>query len=158
MTAPAIQLHPSDRATLLSAATDSSGFELPFVITTISCGFPSPAADYAEERLNLIKRLVKNPTSTFFAQAHGDSNVDAGILDGAILVVDRSLAPRHGDIVLASVDDEFTCKRLYIKPDGRIRLVPASSDKRYRAIDPGDGQVVTIFGVVTAAVNEFRKG
>ena len=154
----ATPLRVKDHVSLLGHCAEvSEPLELPFIVQTMSCGFPSPAAEHAEERLNLVAKLIKNPAATYFARAHGDSNVDAGILDGAILVVDRSLAPRHGDMVLASIDDEFTCKRLFITGEGRIRLVPASSDKRYRAIEPGDGQDVQIFGVVTAAVNEFRK-
>jgi DNA polymerase V len=83
--------------------------------------------------------------------------VRAGILSGAILVVDRSLHAQHGDIVLAAVSGEFTCKRLYVR-DSRFRLVPESEDARYRPIEPGDGEDVSIWGVVTAAVNEFRRG
>ena len=82
--------------------------------------------------------------------------VRAGILDNAILVVDRSLHPGNNDIVLASVNNDFTCKKLRIV-DGCMRLSPESDDKRFKEIIPSEGTEVVIWGVVTSAVNEFRR-
>ena len=149
---------PLDRVDLVGKADEPAGsFELPILTNLVPCGFPSPAEDHADERLDIVRRLVPRPASTYFARAQGDSMVGAGILSGAILVVDRSLLAQHGDIVLAAVSGEFTCKRLYVR-NGRFRLVPETEDDRYRAIEPGEGEDVSIWGVVTAAVNEFRRG
>jgi DNA polymerase V len=157
-----VVLHPfasADRVQLLGRADEVlAGVELPMLTCVVPCGFPSPAEDHADERLDIVRRLVRNPASTFFARADPSSTsmVRAGILPNAILIVDRSLHAQHGDIVLAVVSGEFTCKRLYVR-DSRLRLVPESDDPRYRAIEPGEGEDVSIWGVVTSAVNEYRR-
>jgi len=154
----ALNFAPIDRVAILCRADDlMDSPELPILTHVVPCGFPSPAEDHADERLDIVRRLVKHPASTYFAHAQGDSMVKAGILSGAILVIDRSLHAQHGDVVLAAVGDEFTCKRLYVRND-QFRLVPESDDKRFNAITPGEGDEVAIWGVVTAAVNEYRRG
>lgn len=146
-----------DVVTLLCRATEAGdAATLPFLLNRVPCGFPSPAEDHQDDRLDLLKRLVRNPASTFFARAQGESMIKAGILTGAILVIDRSLHPAHGDIVLAVLGSEFTCKRLYVR-DGRFLLVPESDDRRFRPIEPAEGEEVTVWGVVTSVVNEFRR-
>lgn len=148
---------PIDHVRLLGAAVADHGIELPLATPRISCGFPSPAEGHTEERLDLVRRLVQRPEATYFAIAHGTSMDRAGILHGAILVVDRSLTPRHGSIVLAALDGEFTCKRLCLSEQGTVRLLPDSFDDRFRAIEPTPDQDFLIWGVVSAAVNEFVR-
>lgn len=82
------------------------------------CGFPSPAADHTEDRLSLDALVVKRPAATFFMRVSGGSMVEAGIEDGDLLVVDRSLTAREGDIVVACISDGFAVKRLSKAPDG----------------------------------------
>jgi len=149
---------PLDNVRLIGVADATLGMEFPLATPWISCGFPSPAADHSEDRLDLVKRLVQHPQATYFAIAHGNSMDRAGILHGAILVVDRSLPARHGAIVLAALDGEFTCKRLGLSREGGICLLPDSSDDRFRPIEPRPEQDFLIWGVVSAAVNEFVRG
>jgi len=137
-----------------AASFEEEGVELLGLSCLIPAGFPSPALEYAEERLDIGRRLVRNPATTFFARADGDSMNRAGILSNAILIVERGVDARDGDIVIAEVSGEFTVKRLR-RRGGRLRLEPESDDPRYRAIEPGEGEAVTIWGVVKSVVNEF---
>ncbi len=117
-------------------------------------GFKSPAQDYEQETLDLNKHLITNPPATyFFPVGKGyDSMIDAGILPGAILIVDCSLKPKHTSIVVAAVDDEWLVKRLY-KRNGVFKLLSENKDKNYPPIEFGDGQELIIFGVVKNAIN-----
>src|SRR5690606_22581593 len=84
--------------------------ELPLFVERVACGFPSPAQDYIEDRLDLNRLAVRHPSATYFVKVSGDSMIGAGIGDGDLLVVDRSLDAGHGDIVVAAVAGEFTVK------------------------------------------------
>ncbi len=101
----------------------------PFLSNT-SCGFPSPAQDYVEDRLDINQLVIKHPNATYFIRVSGDSMIDAGIGDGDLLVVDRALTAQHGDIVVAAVDGEFTVKELRTRPF--LQLVPHNT--RYSPI------------------------
>jgi DNA polymerase V len=90
---------------------DGEKIELPLFLESVSAGFPSPADDYLENKLDLNQHLIKNPPATFFVRVTGDSMVDAGIYSGDILVVDRSLNPKDGNIVIAVINGELTVKR-----------------------------------------------
>ena len=116
-------------------------------------GFPSPADDHRVVRVDLNAELVQHEASTLLVRVKGDSMRDAGILDGNLLVVDKALLPRHGDIVVALLDDEFTVKQLYRK-NGVVQLHPAHPD--FPVIIPGDDQELRIWGVVTATIRRFR--
>jgi len=118
----------------------------------VAAGFPSPADDYIEGRLSLDEHLVRHKEATFFVRAKGNSMVGAGIFDGNLLVVDKSLTPSSGDIVIAVIDGELTVKRL-IKRDGKIILKPESS--RFKEIELKEGQELQVWGVVTATVKKF---
>jgi DNA polymerase V len=96
-----------------------------------------------------MKQLVRHPTATFFIRISGDSMTGAGILPGAIAVVDRLVKPQHGSIVIAVVDGEFTCKRLHTR-GGRMRLKP--ENPTFPEIAFKDGQTVEIWGVVVATI------
>jgi DNA polymerase V len=127
---------------------------LPLFTTRISAGFPSPAQDYVEQALDLNELCVQRPAATFFLRVEGDSMIDAGIFSGDILVVDRSIEPIHGDVVIACVDGEFTVKELALKP--KICLLPRNS--AYNPIEIAADSQLEIFGVVTNVVRRMRRG
>ena len=127
---------------------------------SVVAGFPSPAEQYQETPLDLNELLVKRPSATYFVRVEGDSMVGAGIRDGDLLVVDRSLRPANGDIIIACVDGEFTVKTLRLGNGERgmgkgreIRLEPANPN--YRAITLKRGQELDYFGKVTACIHRF---
>ena len=125
---------------------------LPLFLSAVQACFPSPADDSVEDRLDLHRHLVRNDTATFFLHACGDSMEGAGIRDGDLLVVDRSLEPKSGRTVIATVGGELTVKRL-ARRGGRILLVPANPD--YPEFDVTDREDLCIWGVVTYAVHKL---
>lgn len=130
---------------LFPAALAADDPRLPLFTDRVAAGFPSPAQDYVENRLNINDICVQHPASTYFVRASGDSMIEGNINDGDILVVDCSLTPRHNNIVIASVDGGFTVKRLQLHP--AARLMPMNPD--YAPIAFNDESQVEIFGVVT---------
>ena len=98
---------------------------LPLAGERVAAGFPSPADDYVEVGIDLNEQLIRHPTSTFFLRVSGESMLGAGIHHGDLLVVDRSLDPRPGRVVVAVLDGEFTLKRL-VQHQGRLRLEAAN--------------------------------
>lgn len=118
----------------------------------VCAGFPSPAEDLGAQRIDLTSLLVKHAQATYFLKASGYSMVEAGIFDGDIMVVDRALKPRHGHIVVAVVDGDFTVKRLYQRA-GRIKL--RAANVTFPEIVPKDGQTIEVWGVVTATIKRF---
>lgn len=121
---------------------------LPLFSDVVQCGFPSPAADYVEQRIDLNELLIQHPSATYFVKAAGDSMTEAGISAGDLLVVDSSRKPDHGDIVIAAVDGEFTVKRLQLRPT--VQLNPMNS--AYSPIIIGSEDTLDVFGVVTFIV------
>lgn len=121
--------------------------------TKIRAGFPSPADDYVEERLDLNEHLIKNPPATFMLTVEGCSMIDAGIFEGDIIIVDRSLTPKHNDVVVAVVDGEHTVKRLY-KRGKKTMLV--AENPQFLPIELKDGQELLIIGVVTSSIHSVR--
>lgn len=119
----------------------------------VPAGFPSPADDYAESRLDLNEYLINQAESTFFVRIKGDSMVDAGILDNDIVIVDRSKSAAINDIVLASIDGEFTVKVLTKNNKGPY-LMPAN--KEFKPIYIEEGSQFEIWGVVTGSVRKFK--
>jgi DNA polymerase V len=118
----------------------------------VAAGFPSPAEDFAVNRVDLTAKLITHPQSTFLLKVTGESMKDAGIFNGDTLVVDKAIKPRHGQIVVAVVDGEFTVKQLY-QQAGCVKLVAANS--AFPEIHPEEGQMLEIWGVVTACVKWF---
>jgi len=118
---------------------------------SVPAGFASPAEDHQVDRIDLMRQLVKHPQATFFIRISGDSMRDAGILDGSVVLVDRAIKPAHGQIVLAVIDGDFTCKRLYLRA-GRMKL--RAENPTYPDIVPRDGQTVEIWGVVVATIHQ----
>ncbi|WP_026261538.1 LexA family protein [Kiloniella laminariae] len=128
----------------------ASHMPLPLYASKVPAGFPSPAEDYMEGRLDLNERLIQHPHATFLLKVSGDSMIGAGIMPGGMLVVDRSIEPVHGKIVIAVLDGQLTVKRLH-KKHGVIRLMPENN--QYRPITISDEQDLEIWGVVTNVIN-----
>ena len=124
---------------------------LPMGLTPVSAGFPSPAEDYEDRRLDINEYLVRNPVSTFFFPVQGDSMQGAEIFNGDILVVDRSVTPRHGHVVVAFLNGERLVKRLH-KRAGRVALI--AENPAYPVIELHDGAELVIWGVV---IGKFRR-
>lgn len=130
-----------------------AGWSLPLYTTKVAAGFPSPADDHVETRLQPNQYLVQNESATFFVRVKGESMIDAGIFNNDVLVVDRSREPQIGDIVLAVVDGEFTVKTLGRTKRGP-RLIPANKD--FPVIEIKEGQSFEIHGVVTGSMRKFK--
>ena len=126
---------------------------LPLAAHRVPAGFPSPATDYLEDGLDLNAYLVQHPAATFLFSVQGHSMQGAGILDGDKVVVDRSVQARHGHIVIAVVDSEFTLKRLYQRHN-RLELHPDNPDFQPIRLTPG--KQLEIWGVVVGAVRRYR--
>jgi DNA polymerase V len=112
----------------------------------VPAGFPSPAADHAQERIDLNKQLIRNKDATYIFRVKGDSMVGAGIYEGDALLVDRSMDPKHNNIVIAQLNNEFTVKRFY-RRGGVVKLVPENNMYLPRLIKEEDDFMV--WGVVT---------
>jgi len=125
---------------------------LPLDQVRVSAGFPSPAADYEDKRLDINEYLVRNPVSTFFFSVEGNSMEGAEIFDGDILVVDKSVRPRHGHIVIAFVDGERLVKRLYRRA-GRVALL--AENPLYPTLEIQDEMELIVWGVVTGKFKHF---
>ena len=132
---------------------DAPALEIPLYLSPVACGFPSPAQDYVEQVIDLNQYCVSHPAATFFVWASGHSMVKKGINDGDLLVIDRAATARHGDIVLACLDGEFTVKILQVNP---LALLPGNPD--FPPIYPQEGQEMDIFGVVTCVIHKTRRG
>ncbi|MBN2018906.1 MAG: translesion error-prone DNA polymerase V autoproteolytic subunit [Sedimentisphaerales bacterium] len=118
----------------------------------VPAGFPSPAADYEQDRLDLNKHLVGNAAATFFVRVAGDSMVGAGIHTGDLLVVDRSLEPRDKNVVIAVIDGELTVKRIRLKA-GKITLEPENPD--YATLEITADTAFEVWGVVTSVIHKL---
>ncbi|WP_416186897.1 LexA family protein [Glaciimonas sp. CA11.2] len=127
-------------------------FAVPLFLIKVPAGFPSPAADYVEESLDLNTYLVKHKAASFYFTVEGDSMINAGILAGDRGLVDRSIEPRHGHIVVAVISNEFTLKRLY-RHHGVVELRPENS--AYKTIIVSDDDDLQIWGVVAGVVRKF---
>ena len=137
-----------------SSNEDSSTQLIPLVTETISAGFPSPAEDYIELGIDLNKYLIKNPISTFFLRVSGSSMNNAGIYNNDLLIIDRSINPKPGHIVVALLDGEFTLKRLIKKQDNYY----LKADKEnYPAINLYEYIDIQIWGVAIYSIHELKK-
>ena len=132
-----------DKLTLYrpDTATDR---EIPVTTGGVHAGFPSPAEDHIEGRLDLSKLVVTHPDATFFARVEGDSMKDECIDDGDLLVVDKSLKPENGNVVVSYLDGEFTLKRFQIKK-GKVLLIP--SNRKYPTIEVSPDNDFRVWGV-----------
>jgi DNA polymerase V len=139
-------------AVLIAKSEIGLELKIPFYLSAVSAGFPSPAQDYVEKTLDLNELLISRPSATYFVRAEGDSMLGAGIHDGDILIVDRSLTAKHGDVVIASLQGELTVKQLALYPS--CQLLPRN--KRYKPIPIKEESDLELFGVVTNVIHQFR--
>lgn len=134
---------------------EEQGLELEF-IEAIRAGFPSPAADHVGERIDMVREMTHHPETTFYAKVTGDSMRDAGLFDGDIIVIDKSLEPRNGDYIVAVVDNEFTIKEFQSHPEeGYGLLIPHNPDFQPIKVDASNN--FSVWGVVTHCIHKFRK-
>jgi len=122
----------------------------PLFMAPVYAGFPSPADDYIEGKLDLNDYLVKHPAATFFVRAAGDSMIDAGIHPGDILIVDRALEPCNNNVVIAAVDGELTVKRIRKSGD---KLFLMAENMYYKPIEVTEEMNAEIWGVVTNVIH-----
>ncbi|GEP89975.1 DNA polymerase V [Chitinophaga terrae (ex Kim and Jung 2007)] len=127
---------------------------LPFFDTSIPAGYPTPALDYQEDEIDLSRILQPNPSNTFIIKVKGDSMIGANIPDGCLAVVDRSIRPNTGDIVVAALDGDFTVKRL-VKAGRSWILHP--ENEFYKPIAITEETDFQVWGVVTAVIVDIRK-
>lgn len=126
-------------------------YNVPLYLSTVQAGFPSPADDYLETPIDLNDYLIPHQASTFMVRASGNSMMGAGIQSGDLLIVDRSLAPVHGKIVIAAMNGELTVKRLSMQ-EGRMQLLPAHPD--YPAMTITEELETVIWGIVTYVIHQ----
>lgn len=138
---------------IIKADTDTH-IPLPYADQGIQAGFPSPAQDYISETVDLNREIVKHPAATFYGRVSGDSMIEEGIEQGDMLVIDRSLQPEEGDLVVCCVDGDFTLKRIHIEP-GRVWLLP--SNETYDPILVTPDNQFAIWGVVTYTIKRNRR-
>lgn len=143
-TTPTLDFYSIDGATHL---------ELPFFETLIPAGFPSPAEDHLDIKLDLNKQLIRNPAATFFARVAGNSMIEAGIHEGDILVIDRSVDPADQDIAVCYLDGEFTVKRIQKDHNG-LYLMPANP--AYKPIRITEHNQFLVWGVVIHSIHTHK--
>lgn len=132
----------------------STALVLPLVGTSVHAGFPSPAEDYAVQRIDLNAILITHPQASFLFRVAGESMREFGIFDGDMLVVNRAIKPCHGHIVVAVVDGEYAVKQLYLR-GGRLKL--KAGNPTYPEIVPTEGQTVEVWGVATSCIKQFQR-
>lgn len=137
--------------TIQRPALDRPHIQVPLFSHKVPAGFPSPADDYVEDRLSLDESLVPHKEFTFFVRAMGHSMIGAGIFDGDLLVVDKSLEPTVGNIVIAVVNGELTVKRLGRRA-GKYLL--EAENPAYQDIEIKEGQELQVWGVVTSSIKK----
>ena len=130
----------------------SKKFKVPLLNDSVSAGFPSPADDYTEENIYLNEHLISNPFSTFFLRVKGDSMINAGIKDKDLIIVDKSLRAKPGNIIIAMIDGEFTIKRLAIKND---ELYLKAENHNYPDFRFKNHIDVQIWGVVIYSIHSY---
>jgi DNA polymerase V len=129
--------------------------EIPLFSEKIKAGFPSPAEDFVEDRIDLNKYLIKNPISTFFVKVDGSSMENANIFKDDILVIDKSINPKNKDIVVAILNGEFTVKRLILKNENKS-IYLAAENIDFKEIKITKEMDFEIFGVVTYIIHKAK--
>ena len=152
---PVIEIYKSQvksNVEVLVASDNPTQLSIPIFTSRVQAGFPSPADDHLEDMLDLNTHLIHHKEATFFVKAQGDSMIGAGIQQGDILIVDKSLTAKSGKIVIAVVDGEFTVKRLH-KYKGNITLKAENPD--FKDIKIGGDDELIIWGVVTSVIHQY---
>ena len=129
----------------------NSQINTPVFLDKVSAGFPSPATDYMENKLDLNEYLIKHPAATFIVKASGSSMIDADIYSGDLLIVDKSLTPRNNNIVIASIFGDLTVKKLKKKENAFFLL---SANDSYPNIEVKEEMECFIWGVVTYIIHD----
>ena len=140
----ALKFHSSAILDIYSSETDTQ-LELPF-LHGISAGFPSPAMDFVDISIDLNRHLIKHPSATFYGRVKGESMKDAGINDGDLLIIDKSITPEHGKIAVCFIDGDFTLKRIKIDEQG-LWLMP--ENENYHPIHVNEASELRVWGVVS---------
>jgi DNA polymerase V len=146
-----------DISSLMLPAIHSQTIKLPLYTSKVSAGFPSPAEEHVEKRLDPSEFLIDQKDATFFVTIQGQSMIEVGLMPGDKAVIDRSKKPKIGDIVLAVIDGEFTIKTLSKKKNGNAVLLPANSTGAYSPIEIKEGMSFDIWGVVTGSFRRFGR-
>ena len=144
----------SNVAALYPASDTPSALTRPLFLAQVAAGFPSPADDYLDRDLDLHELLIQHPAATFYVRLAGDSMQGAGLYDGDLLIVDRSLEPKHADIVIAVLNGELTVKFPF-KQGRLVQLRPANH--HYPIITVTPDQELLIWGVVTGSIRQFHR-
>ena len=137
---------------LIPVAYDPATLPVPLLGRLVAAGFPSPADDYLDGEIDLSRHLIERPAATFLMRVAGSSMSGAGILDGDLIVVDRSLRPRSGQIVVVVVSGEMAVKRLRRARDGRVVLASENAD--YPEFVVGEDLPAEVWGVVVGVVRK----
>jgi DNA polymerase V len=145
-----LTLHNSPSLTIYSTNTVEKT-ERPLV-GTIKAGFPSPADDFIELSIDLNKELIRNKDATYFGRVSGNSMINAGIADGDLVVIDKSITPTDGKIAVCNIDGEFTIKRIKIDKDC-IWLV--AENENFKPIQVSGDSTLQIWGIVTGVIKKF---
>ena len=143
---------PESKVKYISEIVSKGLYEIPLYTERVAAGFPSPADDYLEDKIDLNQYLVKHPASTFLVRASGNSMINAGIFPNDILVVDKSIKAENGNVVIAIIDGELTVKR-YLKKRSSIVLQPENED--YEPIELNGKSEAEIWCVVTSVIDEL---
>ena len=139
----------------ISPANIETEQPLPYADEGVKAGFPSPDQNYIEESIDLNRLVVRHPATTFYAHVVGDSMLDAGISDGDLIVVDRSLRPQDSNVVVACIDGEFTLKRIKLDSGhGCLWLMP--ENPKYKPIKVTEDNHLVIWGVVTHCIKRIH--
>ncbi len=135
------------------AVIENESTDIPLYSSKVQAGLPSPADDYIEGMVNLNALLINHAENTFMVRATGDSMINVGIYNDDTLIVDKSITPTNGKIVIAAIDGELTVKRLEIASDGHIRLLPEND--AYSPIVVTAENEFSIWGVVTNSIRRL---
>lgn len=147
----ALKIHSTSTLEIYSALSETI-LELPVISSGISAGFPSPAMDFIDLTIDMNKHLIKHPSATFYGRVKGMSMKDAGIHDGDLLVIDKSLQPKNNKIAVCYIDGDFTVKRIKIENDC-IWLIP--ENEIYKPIKVTNENDFVIWGIVTHVIKAF---
>ena len=139
----------------ISLLEPTTRMSISVAIEKVSAGFPSPAQDYIDKKIDMNEHLIQNECATFIVKVASLSMINAGIDIDDELIVDRSLDAKHKDIVVALIDNDFTVKRLMIEDDGKVWL--KAENPEYSNIYLDDGQQLEVWGVVTFVLKNTRK-
>lgn len=133
------------------SSTVETELSLPLLPFDISAGFPSPALDFVDISIDLNKHLIERPSATYYGRVQGESMKDAGINNGDLIIIDKSIEPGHGKIAVCYLNGEFTLKRIKIDPSG-LWLMP--ENERYPPLKVEEESDLTIWGIVTYIIKK----